>query len=71
MSYQSGDILISEFDGFVNDIYVIVEEAANTHYKSYVVYSREQDINLVYPEIYLLNTTVSGEEYRSKYGIKK
>jgi|694.fasta_scaffold32396_3 hypothetical protein len=71
MSYQSGDILISEFDGFVNDIYVIVEEAVNTHYKSYVVYSREQDINLVYPEIYLLNTTVSGEEYRSKYGIKK
>lgn len=26
MSYQSGDILISEIDGFVNDIYVIVEE---------------------------------------------
>jgi hypothetical protein len=71
MSYQSGDILISEFDGFVDDIYVIVKEATNTHYKSYVVYSREQDINLVYPEIYLRNSTVSGEEYRSKYGIKK
>ena len=71
MSYHSGDILISEIDGFVNDIYVIVEEEKNAKHKSYIVYSREQDNNLVYPEAYLRNLTISGEDFRSKYGIKK
>jgi len=71
MSYQSGDVLIAEFDGFVNDIYIIVQESQETKHKSYIVYSREQDINLVYPEAYLRSTTISGEEFRSKYGIKK
>lgn len=71
MSYQSGDILIAELDGFVNDIYVIVEEINNTKSKSFIVYSREEDINLVYPEVYLKAITISGEEFRSKYGIKK
>ena len=71
MTYQSGDILISEYDGFVNDVYVIVEEEKGYMHKSFKVYSREHDINLVYPESYLRATTVSGEEYRCKYGIKK
>jgi hypothetical protein len=71
MSYQSGDILIAEFDGFVNDIYVIVEEEKDCTYKSFKVYSREQDMELIYPEAYLNATTISGEEFRSKYGIKK
>lgn len=71
MSYQSGDILISEFDGFVNDVFVIVEEEKGYMHKSFKVYSREHDINLIYPESYLRATTLSGEEFRSKYGIKK
>lgn len=71
MSYQSGDVLISEFDGFVNDIFIIVEEEKGCIYKSFKVYSREHDINLIYPESYLRATTLSGEAYRSKYGIKK
>lgn len=71
MSYQSGDILISEFDGFINDILTIVQEEKGYIYKSFKVYSREHDINLVYSESYLRATTLSGEEYRSKYGIKK
>lgn len=71
MSYQSGDTLICEYDGFINDILIIVEEEKGCMYKSFKVYSREHDINLIYPESYLRATTLSGEEFRSKYGIKK
>jgi hypothetical protein len=71
MSYQSGDILISELDGFVNDVYVIIEEALGNENKSYKVYSREYDMELIYKETYLNSITITGEEYRSKYGIKK
>ena len=71
MSYKSGDILIAELDGFVNDVYVIIEEALGNKIKSYKVYSREYDMELIYQETYLNITTIRGEEYRSKYGIKK
>jgi len=71
MSYQSGDILIAELDGFVNDIYIIIEEALDNKHKSYKVYSREHEMELIYPEAFLNATTISGEDYRSKYGIKK
>jgi len=71
MPYQSGDILVNENDGFVNDIYIIVEEAKGEHYKSYKVYSREYETELIYPETYLKTMTLTGEEFRYKYGIKK
>ena len=71
MSYQSGDVLIAEFDGFVNDIFTVVSESTVNGYKSYIVYSRENDCSLNYTESYLKNMTISGEEFRNKYGIKK
>lgn len=71
MKYESGDILFHEYDGFVNDIYIIVEEVKGERHKSYKVFSREHATEFVYSEAYLSAMTISGEDYRQKYGIKK
>jgi len=71
MSYQSGDILFLESDGFVNDILTIIQECTVHNYKGYTVHSREQDCTLNYSESYLKVMTISGEDYKKKYGIKK
>ncbi len=68
MSYQKGDVLFVETDGFVDDVLVIIKQIYDNTYE---VFSTENSTTDVYSETVLMDMTITGEDYRSKYGITK